>query len=282
MCVVYMLSHGTSMRLSGGRFIIEREEKRVQSLLLHEVECVVLGRNAKITTPALYTLLENSADVFFVDGCGRVIARTSTGKLSFERMRVQHDSFNCQGTELARDIVRRKLTEQIKLLRRYAKTHHNALIRQIAEEVNIYRSKLSKNDTIEKLRGLEGIATRSYFAAFPALLAQERWTWTGRNRRPPRDPVNALLSYGYALLERDVRIGIVGAKLDESFGFFHANNGRKDSLVYDLMEPFRPSIIDHLILRMLNLNMFKPSEFVINEEGCRIDHEARQRFIRVC
>ena len=88
-----------------------------------------------------------------------------------------------------------------------------------------------------------------------------------------------ILNYGYAFLEREVRLAVLGAGLDRRIGFFHANNGRKDSLIYDLMEPFRSSIMDTFILRQLSYKRFQPEQFVLSdEEGCRIQPEARQRW----
>lgn len=280
MSVVYLLSARTNMRLAGGRFIIEREGHRLRSLLLDEVGCVIMGRRAEMTTPALCALLERGAGVFYVDGRGRLIGRTGSESASYERLRVQHESFRQRGLDLARDIVRRKMTGQIDLLRGYAKSHRIVALAQTARELKIYRDQLVRAATPDELRGYEGLAAREYFASFTELLDQELWPWTGRNRRPPRDPVNALLSYGYALLERDVRLAIIGARLDGSCGCLHANNGRKDSLVFDLMEPFRPVIIDRLVLRLLNLRIFHPDEFTIDEEtGCRMAPAARTRFI---
>lgn len=83
-----------------------------------------------------------------------------------------------------------------------------------------------------------------YFSAYELILENTEWVWKGRSRRPALDPANALLNYAYAFLEREVRTAIVGAGLDPRFGFFHSNNGRKDSLVVDLMELFRQPIID--------------------------------------
>ena len=280
MSVVYMLSARTTMHLAGGRFIIEREGNRLRSLLLAEVECVIMDRRAEMTTPALCALLERGAGVFYVDRRGRLLGHTGSELTSYERLHVQYESFRQRGIDLARDIVRRKMTGQIELLRSYAKSHRVVAIAQTANELKTYRDKLAQVVTLDELRGYEGLAARKYFAAFPELLDQSLWPWTGRNRRPPRDPVNALLSYGYTLLERDVRLAIIGAHLDGSCGCLHANNGRKDSLVFDLMEPFRPVIIDRLVLRLLNLRVFHPDEFTCDAEtGCLIAAAARTRLI---
>ena len=281
MCVVYLLSPETKMRFAGSRLIIEREGRRLSSLLLGETECVVQGRCATVTTPTVYALLSGGIPLFFVDGRGRVLGQMGTRRLSFERSCVQHDFFTdaAHGLACARETVGRKIIAQRELLRSYAKSRHGARLTRAVSDLKIYRAKLSGAQTVDELRGFEGAASRRYFEAFPDLLG-EPWSWAGRSRRPPRDPVNALLSYGYAFLEREVRLAILGAGLDARFGFLHANNGRKDSLVFDLMEPFRPAIIDRFVLRALNRREFHIEEFETTEEqGCRLAPAARTRFI---
>ena len=87
-------------------------------------------------------------------------------------------------------------------------------------------------------------------------------------------------NYGYAFLEREVRMAVIGAGLDGRMGFFHSNNGRKDSLVFDLMEPFRQRIIDRLVLKLLNRKQFKPEDFsYMQDGGCCLRDAARQRWI---
>ena len=230
MRVVYLLTPQTKLRLNGGRFLIERGGKCLYRLLQHEVSCVVLSRQAELTTPALYALLEQHASIFFVDYRGRLVGQVSADAQRLERTRIQYAQFEKDGLLFAREITRRKLTEQQNLLRSYAKTRHDLELAHDADEIKRYRKKLSEMDSLDALRGLEGAAAHKYFSAFPLILPAI-WPWSGRNRRPPLDPVNALLSFGYALLERDVRLGILGAGLEPGYGFFHASNGRKDSLV---------------------------------------------------
>ena len=102
------------------------------------------------------------------------------------------------------------------------------------------------------------------------------WGFHGRGGRPARDPVNALLNYGYAFLEREVRLAAVGHGLDVRIGFFHAIDGRRTSLVFDLMEPFRASLIDRFVLSLLRKGCLKPDDFeTTKKDGCRLNDDAR-------
>ena len=169
MCVVYLLTPQTKLRLSGGRYLIERKGKRLHSLLHHEVDCVVLSRQAEITMPALYALLEQHAGIFFVDYRGRLIGQADTGYHSFERTRIQYAQFEANGLLFSREILRRKLTEQQHLLRSYAKTKHDLELAHDAGEIKTYRKKLAMAASVDELRGIEGIAARKYFSAFPLI-----------------------------------------------------------------------------------------------------------------
>lgn len=282
MCVIYLLSNHTKLKQNNGHLTIEKDGKRVTNVLLDEVECVVQGRKAEVTTSVLYAFLERNIHIFYVDGRGRLLGQLGNFTLDWERGQCQYRCFNDAQKQIAciRYVLVEKMAGQIALLRYYAKSKKDLEIAQLADAIKGYSRKIHTVKEVNELRGLEGMASRNYFAAFPLILKPEKWPWIGRNRRPPQDPVNALLSYGYAFLEREVRLAILAARLDVRIGFLHSNNGRKDSLAYDLMEPFRQSIIDRLVLKSLNREQFHPDEFTYDEEeGCRISDKARIRWI---
>ena len=164
---------------------------------------------------------------------------------------------------------------QIALLRTYAKRRDIEELNRLADAVRLHQKSLDQHTGVDELRGLEGIASRITFDGFSFIL-REPWTWTGRNRRPPRDPVNALLSFGYTMLEKEVRTAIYGARLDPRFGFLHCDDIRRDSLVYDLMEPFRQDVIDRFVLKLLNYQSFQPKDFRESDGGCWLSGNARR------
>ena len=147
-----------------------------------------------------------------------------------------------------------KVGEQIKILKYYAKQGHKDEMQVLMEAIGMYRKKIISGKDRDALRGMEGIASRTYFEGFRYILDQEKWPWIGRSRRPAQDAVNALLNYGYAFLEREVRLGIIGSGLDVRIGFLHSNNGRKDSLVLS----GRNRTL-HRSLRLMFLSHFKNS-----------------------
>lgn len=283
MCVLYLLSHGTKLRQDGGRLVLEKDGQRLHSLHPHEVECVVQNRRASITTPVIYVLLEQGASIFFVDGHGSLLGQLGGDAKSFTRSRCQYEALSEESVRmaLAQEVVRRKLTGQRRILLGYAKTRHNMELARLAEEIKKYRSRIDCAANADELRGLEGIASRRYFDGFPHMLEQSLWHWQGRSRRPPRDGINALLSFGYAFLEREVRLALLAAGLEAQLGFFHTDGGRRESLVLDLMEPFRPVVIDRFTLKVLNRGQFHPEDFDTSEEGCHMKETTRRHWIEI-
>ena len=134
--------------------------------------------------------------------------------------------------------------------------------------------------SIEKLNGYRGRCCESVFDTFAILLSGGAFKWNGRHKRPATDPVNAMLSFGYSMLEKDVRRAISTAGLASSIGFLHELNYRKDSLVYDLMEFFRPTIIDKLVLRCISLKIFTESDFIISDGKCLFEEDAKNALLQ--
>ena len=133
--------------------------------------------------------------------------------------------------------------------------------------------------SIEKLLGLEGVAAKSYFDTFGILINGTDLKWQGRRKHPAPDEINAMLSFAYALLEKDVRRAVAANGLAAGIGFLHELNYRKDSLIYDLMEVFRPSIADRFVLRCINLRVFTENDFVCDKCRCLFNDSSKKRFI---
>jgi len=144
------------------------------------------------------------------------------------------------------------------------------------------RDKVLEAGNLETIRGLEGRAARLYMESFPAMLKHSavdpHLLMNGRNRRPPKDPVNALLSLGYTLLVREFTAAAASVGLDPMFGFFHRIEPGRPALVLDLMEPFRPLIADSVALRTLNTQEIKVSDFYWGQDSCQLKKNGRNTY----
>jgi CRISPR-associated protein Cas1 len=148
-------------------------------------------------------------------------------------------------------------------------------------------SSVESATSIESLLGVEGTAARLYFEAFGKLIKepddaspQLSFDFDGRNRRPPRDPVNALLSLGYAMLTKDLAITLQAVGFDPFLGFYHQPHYGRPALALDLMEEFRPLIVDSVVLSAVNTGVVKASDFVRRGGAVSLTSAGRSKFLR--
>lgn len=178
--------------------------------------------------------------------------------------------------KLSRDLVAVKIVNCRTLIRRNGHDHNETLLELRRLSAAAHRAK-----AMDELMGIEGLAARVYFQAFGKLLEDRGggdFDWHGRNRRPPRDPINALLSLGYALLARDVEIAIRAVGLEPMAGFFHAAEDGRPTLALDLMEAFRPLIADSVVLRLINSGVLTREDFFCLPAQASLKTPARKKF----
>ncbi|MBT9169173.1 MAG: CRISPR-associated endonuclease Cas1 [Syntrophomonadaceae bacterium] len=142
--------------------------------------------------------------------------------------------------------------------------------------------KISDQTNINELLGLEGIASRSWFESLPHMIKREEtdFFFSGRNRRPPRDPINALLSFSYSMLVKDIIGELMRVGLDPYIGFLHSSVYGRPALALDLMEEFRPIIADSVVLTAVNTGMVRPDHFENVKMNCRMNESGRKSFFR--
>mgnify|MGYP000920583945 CR=1 FL=1 len=278
MSVLYLLSPESAVRKDGGRLVVEKDGNLVARMPLRTITSVVVGASTGVTIPVLFACMEERVPVFFVDRRCNVVGQLAgeTITLCMLRHQVACMASAQRGLVLAKEVVAEKLRGQYRLLKTYEKTVDDVRIAKALRIIKPMQTKIVSADTADVLRGMEGRCARAYFAAFPALLDVKVWSFRGRGDRPARDPVNALLNYGYAFLEREVRLAVIGHGLDVRIGFLHVSDGRRSSLVFDLMEVFRAPLIDRFVLSLLRKGCLKPENFeTTKEDGCRLCDEAR-------
>lgn len=264
---------------------------------LNKITEVVVQGNSTLTTPALLALLENHAPVTFLSAYGTFAGRLTPEFSKNSLVRVEQHRAHHQpprALAVARACVAGKLANQRTLLLR---TNRKRQLPQVAKAANRIKAALDEvhaldpaqatvpnpaqpqaNSLLGRLQGLEGAAGAAYFGAFGALLVGG-WVFDGRARRPPTDPVNALLSYAYTLLMHQVLGGLGVVGLDPYVGYLHSAQFGKPALALDLMEEFRPIVADSLVLTVLNNAMLKPDDFEAELGAYRMTERARRIFL---
>jgi len=242
----------------------------------------VFGR-VQVTTGALQELCGRGAGISFFTAAGWYYGTLAPHSEVNVHTRIAQFRLASQaggGLPLARAFVSGKILNSRTLLRRNARVKpEKALdqLKRLAGEAEAARS-------VESLMGIEGSAARVYFQAFPSMLTEAAaqdggFSFEHRNRRPPRDPVNALLSFGYALLLRECHSALVKVGFDASVGFLHQVRPGRPALALDLMEEFRPLIADSTVLAVLNNASVQAPDFARAAGGVALAEAGRRAFL---
>ncbi len=268
MTTVYVREQGSTVRKRGERLVVTKDGEELMDMpLMHVKQLAVVG-NIQLTTPAVAALLQNEVDVIFFSSRFKFRGRLMTTGSKFAQLR--HAQLQAMGDEaaalrLARDIVVGKLSNQRTLLqRRLQKVVEQPAHQKLKEAVaGIGRmaDATAQARSLDSLRGYEGKAGAYYFAGLRALL-DPGWKFQRRAYYPPPDPINAALSFGYSLLLKDTTSAVQLVGLDPFLGFFHAIDYGRPSMALDIMEEFRPIIVDTLVLALVREQRLTPADFV--------------------
>ena len=198
------------------------------------------------------------------------------------RRRQYQASETVTALEIARVLVKNKIQNCRTLLRRNTDENVDSAV----EDLRRIERQASEAEALESLLGFEGNGARVYFQQFSTMLktkegseASTTFDFQSRNRRPPRDPVNALLSLAYTLLVKDFTITLLAVGFDPYLGFYHQPRYGRPALALDMMEPFRPIIADSTVITAINTGVVQPSDFVRAGGAVSLKPEARKRFI---
>ena len=287
---VYITEAGASVTVRGGRLEVmgrppresaDRPEKRA-SLRLIDVSQLVLFGNVQVSTQALRELFCRDTPVLYFSGGGWLEGVAQGLPSKHVVLRVRQVALASQGgLEAARAMVRGKIKNCRVLLRRNAKTDATAVVSALGR----LATSIDGIESAASLLGVEGAAARSYFGAFPAMLrvrvdaGGEPFSFEGRNRRPPRDPVNCLLSFVYALLVKDLVAVCIGVGLDPYIGVFHRPRFGRPALALDLAEEFRPIVGDSIVVNLINNGEIQSSDFIVRAQGVALTTGGRKAVI---
>lgn len=244
-----------------------------QSIAAQTVEQVVLMGNPQVTGDALVYALELGMPVHYLSSFGKYLGSALPGYSRNGQLRLaQYQLYNDSEPrlELVKAIVAAKIHNQYNVLYR-----HNERDNPLKERKNQVKSQ----KTIDQVRGIEGLAAREYFACWSRMVGTQ-WIFTGRNRRPPTDPVNSLLSFAYGLLRVQVTAAVHVAGLDPYIGYLHEVHHGQPSMVLDLMEEFRALIADNVVLAVLRNREIQPQEFTESLGAYLLKEKSKKTFLQ--
>jgi CRISPR-associated endonuclease Cas1/CRISPR-associated protein Cas4 len=248
---------------------------------LDSIDALVIMGSPNVSTHAIMACLERGIAVSFHQANGRLLGSVGSGLGSNVALRVAQHAWAgdpAKSLSVAREFVRGKIKNQRVLLRR-----HGVLDDGVADEWESLTRGIDKAADGDALRGVEGRAARLYFDAYARLLRErggEAFTMDGRNRRPPRDPVNAMLSFGYAILARECAEVLRRVGFDPMRGFLHGMGWGRPALGLDLMEELRALVVDSTVLRVVAEKRVTGGDFVRELQGVALKPGARRTFLQ--
>ncbi len=282
---LYVQANGAKVAKKGETLSVSIEDKPAASARLIDVSQLVVLGNVYVTTPTLHELMRRQIPVSWYSYGGWFLGHSiGTGHKNVELRTAQYQgSFDDQVCHrLARGWVRAKILNCRTILRRNWRGDNKP--DHLARRLRQFADKASRAENLNELLGYEGTAAADYFGHFSSLIKSDggdefAFDFNGRNRRPPADPVNALLSFAYAMLTRQWTVTLAAVGFDPYRGFYHQPRYGRPALALDMMEPFRPLLADSAVLTAINNGEVRPSDFISAAGSVNLSPSGRKRFI---
>lgn len=263
---IYVYEQGSIITINENRLIITKVNKEIESIPIELIDGVMIFGNIQVSTQSIHKLLSKGINITYLSKKGYNFGRLeNSNKVNIERQRLQfkksEDIF--YSLEISKKFIEGKIRNQRTVLLRVNKQLKNKEIKEKIELMKRYIAKIEYVDDIESLMGMEGFCAKIYFDSLNYILNEE-YRFKNRSKRPPRDPFNSIISFGYALLYNEV-FNILGSKgLNPYVAFLHKDRNKHAALCSDIMEEFRPILIDTLSIYLLNNDKIIKEDFIFN------------------
>ena len=276
---LYLQEQGTKLGKSADQLTVKQDGKVLQKTKLLDVSQVSIFGNVQVTAQALREITARGIPVCHFSYGGWFHAATVGMTHKNVELRIAQFATAAESARsltFARDFIVGKIKNCRTLLRRHLDDDPEQILPRLAELAN--KAQAARQADI--LLGIEGTAARLYFPAFASILNDgDEFRLEGRNRRPPRDPINALLSFVYALLTKELTIALFTCGFDPMLGFLHQPRYGRPSLALDLAEEFRPLIADSVVLTLVNNGEVTPADFIRRASGVALTTAGRRAVI---
>lgn len=286
---LFVTTPDTYLSLDGENVVILKKEAELRRIPLHNLESIVSFGYTGASPALMGACAKRQIALSFLTQNGKFLARIvgeSQGNVILRKTQYRLSDSEAASADLARNFLLAKIYNSRWILERAARDYALRLdaekLRQISTFLANSISQLETTATLEEMRGVEGEAAAQYFSVFDDLILQqkEHFYFRGRNRRPPLDNVNAMLSFVYTLLAHDTAAALEAVGLDAYVGFLHRDRPGRASLALDLMEELRGVMADRLVLTLINRRMVRPEGFFQKENGAVLmDDDTRKTIL---
>lgn len=288
---VYVSDPNMYLALKGKNLHLLKANESIARIPLHNLEAVCTFGHQGASPALMGECMNQSISLTFFTSSGRFRGRLTgpvNGNVLLRKKQYRLSDEEKQSVRIARHMIVGKIYNSEQLLKRTTRDHALRIdverINQVIDRLLVSRNEAKMCDDLEELRGIEGNAANAYYSVFDECILQRKdvFLFRGRNRRPPLDPVNALLSFAYSMLATETAAALEGVGLDSYVGFLHRDRPGRTSLALDIMEEMRPIIADRFVLKLINRKQVSSDDFLFKENGSVIlTDEARRNFLQL-
>jgi CRISPR-associated protein Cas1 len=267
------------------RLVIEKDGKVLLEVPSFKIDRIMLFGKIQVTADAIEYLLDNDIEVAFFNQYGRLKGRIIDVSSKNVYLRImQYESYNNSSKRLkiAKSIVHGKIRNIITFLQRWKRNHPQFNFDKEVETLDNCLRLLELKTTISGVMGVEGIASSIYFRVFPNFILNDDWNgvFSKRDRCPPKDPINSLLSLGYSLVTNEIWSILEGIGFDAYIGFLHEIDYGRPSMAIDLVEEFRIPVVDRVVIELINHKVINKEDFEYTENGCIMKEDSLKKFFK--
>lgn len=287
---LFVTSEDIYLSLEGENVLANRDKEVIARYPLHTLQTIVSFSYSGASPALMGACAERGIGLAFCTPRGRFLARVcgeSSGNVLLRREQYRIADDPRRSCEIARNMIFGKLSNCAASIQRTVRDHalrvSDCGLDTAAQQIKELLPQALSASELDALRGLEGVGAAAYFGVFDHLLLnrKEDFFFHGRNRRPPLDRVNAMLSFAYSLLAHDCASALESVGLDSYVGFLHRDRPGRESLALDLMEELRPCMADRFVLTLVNNRMIRPEDFQMQDSGAvLLTDDGRKKFLK--
>ncbi len=273
---LYITNELCYLAKDGENILVKIDGKEVKRFPIHILEGVVCFSYNGISPSVIRLCTTNNVQIAIMttsgDLCGRFVGKTN-GNVYLRRTQYRWADDEYISLVISKSVILAKLSNSKKILQRLLRDHRekvdNQLVEKVIKDFVLAINNISDVTDKDSLRGIEGEMARKYFSCFNELILKQKdvFVFTSREKRPPKDMINSLLSYMYTILTYEIQSALEGVGLDSYVGFFHTDRPGRPSLALDIIEEFRAYLVDRFVISLINKLEIKEKHFEIKENG---------------
>lgn len=285
---LYILTPNAYLQKDGENVVVRIEQQEAFRIPIHNIEAIVNFSYLGASPGLMQLCVEHQVKLSFHTPNGKYIGSLvgeSRGNVLLRRTQYRIADDDIMSAHIAKIFIAGKVANHRAVLSRYCRDHHptnpvDKTINQAILQLKETQSELARSTIKNSILGLEGHAAQCYWSVFDYLILNKDFTFNGRSKRPPKDMVNALLSFFYTILSHDVRSALETVGLDAYVGFFHTDRPGRASLALDLMEEMRAYLVDRFVLSVINKRQVSSSDFIFQgENGVILTEDGRRQLL---